>query len=131
MCLRPEVQPGDDLQLKIVREGKEADQGVGYLEDGTMVVVEDARRRIGERLAVTITGALQTPTGRMVFARCEKGHSDKNGEKAVENPASKGPEASPAKGLETPPAKGQGKSTARAGGGKPTSPPEPLHPEAS
>jgi uncharacterized protein YacL len=53
-----------------VREGKEADQGVGYLEDGTMVVVEDARRRIGERLAVTVTGALQTPTGRMVFARC-------------------------------------------------------------
>jgi len=72
IALRPEVQPGDDLQLKIVREGKEADQGIGYLEDGTMVVVEDARRRIGERLAVTVTGALQTPTGRMVFARCEK-----------------------------------------------------------
>ena len=50
IALRPEVQPGDDLQLKIVREGKEAEQGVGYLEDGTMVVVEDARRRIGERL---------------------------------------------------------------------------------
>jgi uncharacterized protein YacL len=72
IALRPEVQPGDDLQLKIVREGKEADQGIGYLEDGTMVVVEDARRRIGERLAVTVTGALQTPTGRMVFARCER-----------------------------------------------------------
>ncbi len=72
IALRPEVQPGDGLQLKIVREGKEADQGVGYLEDGTMVVVEDARRRIGERLPVTVTGALQTPTGRMVFARCDK-----------------------------------------------------------
>lgn len=69
IALRPEVQPGDDLQIKIVREGKEADQGVGYLEDGTMVVVEEARRRIGERLSVTVTGALQTPTGRMVFAR--------------------------------------------------------------
>ena len=69
IALRPEVQPGDDLQIKIVREGKEADQGVGYLEDGTMVVVEDARRRIGDRLSVTVTGALQTPTGRMVFAR--------------------------------------------------------------
>jgi hypothetical protein len=67
------VQPGDSLQLKIVREGKEADQGVGYLEDGTMVVVEDARQRIGERLPVTITGALQTPTGRMVFARSDRG----------------------------------------------------------
>jgi uncharacterized protein YacL len=72
IALRPEVQPGDTLQLKIVREGKEAEQGVGYLEDGTMVVVEDARQRIGERLPVTITGALQTPTGRMVFARSER-----------------------------------------------------------
>lgn len=72
IALRPEVQPGDNLQLKIVREGKEAEQGVGYLEDGTMVVVEEARRRIGERLAVTVTGALQTPTGRMVFARCDR-----------------------------------------------------------
>ncbi|MFM7237558.1 MAG: PIN/TRAM domain-containing protein, partial [Cyanobium sp.] len=72
IALRPEVQPGDSLQLKIVREGKEADQGVGYLEDGTMVVVEEARKRIGERLTVTVTGALQTPTGRMVFARQEK-----------------------------------------------------------
>ena len=73
IALRPEVQPGDSLQLKIVREGKEADQGVGYLEDGTMVVVEDARQRIGERLPVTVTGALQTPTGRMVFARSDRG----------------------------------------------------------
>jgi uncharacterized protein YacL len=72
IALRPEVQPGDDLQLKIVRQGKEPEQGVGYLEDGTMVVVEDARQRIGERLAVTVTGALQTPTGRMVFARCDR-----------------------------------------------------------
>ncbi|HYP03713.1 MAG TPA: TRAM domain-containing protein [Cyanobium sp.] len=82
VALRPEVQPGDGLQLKIVREGKEAEQGVGYLEDGTMVVVEDARRRIGDRLAVTVTGALQTPTGRMVFARCTKG-SVKAGEKGA------------------------------------------------
>jgi uncharacterized protein YacL len=72
IALRPEVQPGDELQIKIVREGKEADQGVGYLEDGTMVVVEEASRRIGERLAVTVTGALQTPTGRMVFARGDR-----------------------------------------------------------
>ncbi len=75
IALRPEVQPGDNLQIKIVREGREAAQGVGYLEDGTMVVVEDARERIGERLAVVVTGALQTPTGRMVFARGERGGS--------------------------------------------------------
>jgi uncharacterized protein YacL len=79
IALRPEVQPGDALQLKIVREGKEADQGVGYLEDGTMVVVEDARGRIGDRLAVTVTGALQTPTGRMVFARCDRPSSRQGG----------------------------------------------------
>ncbi|CAK6693482.1 hypothetical protein BBFGKLBO_01446 [Synechococcus sp. CBW1107] len=72
IALRPEVQPGDALQLKIVREGKEANQGVGYLEDGTMVVVESARARIGQRLPVTVTGALQTPAGRMVFARCDQ-----------------------------------------------------------
>ncbi|MFM9109953.1 MAG: PIN/TRAM domain-containing protein, partial [Prochlorococcaceae cyanobacterium] len=72
VALLPEVQPGDSLQLKIVRDGKEASQGVGYLEDGTMVVVEDARGRIGERLLVVVTGALQTPTGRMVFARMER-----------------------------------------------------------
>jgi uncharacterized protein YacL len=75
IALRAEVLPGDALQIKIVREGREAEQGVGYLEDGTMVVVEDARQRIGERLAVTVTGALQTPTGRMVFARTEKAES--------------------------------------------------------
>ena len=79
IALRPEVQPGDALQLKIVREGKEAEQGVGYLEDGTMVVVEEARQRIGERLAVTVTGALQTPTGRMVFARWDRSGNRQGG----------------------------------------------------
>ena len=71
IALRPEVQPGDELSLKIVRDGKESHQGVGYLEDGTMVVVDGAHGRSGERLAVTITGALQTPTGRMVFGRLD------------------------------------------------------------
>ncbi|MGB5134435.1 MAG: TRAM domain-containing protein [Prochlorococcaceae cyanobacterium] len=73
IALRPEVQPGDELQLKIVREGKEAQQGVGYLDDGTMVVVEGARDRLGERLPVVVTGALQNPTGRIVFAQLEQG----------------------------------------------------------
>lgn len=76
MALRPEVQPGDELQLKIARGGKEADQGVGYLDDGTMVVVEGARNRIGERIGVIITGALQNPTGRIVFARTETGRGE-------------------------------------------------------
>ena len=83
IALRPEVQPGDELLLKIVREGKEESQGVGYLEDGTMVVVEEGRTLIGSRQPVVVTGALQTPTGRMVFAR-----RDKNGHK--NNRSSKG-----------------------------------------
>ena len=78
IALRPEVQPGDELQLKIVRDGKEAHQGVGYLEDGTMVVVDGGHGRSGERLAVVVTGALQTPTGRMVFARLD-GHEPAGG----------------------------------------------------
>ena len=81
IALRPEVQPGDELKLKIVREGKEASQGVGYLEDGTMVVVNDARELIGQRRPVVVTGALQTPTGRMVFARLEANKDNKTSEK--------------------------------------------------
>jgi len=80
IALRPEVQPGDELQLKIARDGKEADQGVGYLDDGTMVVVEGARGRIGERLPVIITGALQNPTGRIVFARTDGPLAEPNAE---------------------------------------------------
>ncbi len=72
IALRPEVQPGEKINLKIVREGKESSQGVGYLDDGTMVVVEDAKQSLGERINVVITGALQTPTGRMVFGKVEK-----------------------------------------------------------
>ena len=72
IALRPEVQPGDELKLKIVREGKEDSQGVGYLDDGTMVVVNEAKSLIGQRKPVVVTGALQTPTGRMVFARLDE-----------------------------------------------------------
>ena len=72
IALRPEVQPGDELNLKIVRQGKEQHQGVAYLEDGTMVVIENARAAIGERRTVVITGALQNPSGRMVFGRLDQ-----------------------------------------------------------
>ncbi|MGF1601344.1 MAG: PIN/TRAM domain-containing protein [Thermosynechococcaceae cyanobacterium] len=67
--LRPRYLPGDRLDLKILKEGKEPDQGVGYLEDGTMVVVEDAKDFIGTSLPVVVTSALQTSAGRMIFAR--------------------------------------------------------------
>jgi uncharacterized protein YacL len=70
-ALRPNYLPGDSLSLKVLKEGKEPSQGVGYLEDGTMVVVEEGRIYIGKQLPVTVTSALQTSAGRMIFARPE------------------------------------------------------------
>ncbi|MBF2098271.1 MAG: PIN/TRAM domain-containing protein [Gloeomargaritaceae cyanobacterium C42_A2020_066] len=68
-ALRPVYLPGDNLDLKILREGKEPSQGVGYLDDGTMVVVDQGRAFLGEEVGVVVTGALQTSAGRMIFAR--------------------------------------------------------------
>jgi len=68
------VLPGETVEIKIIQEGKEPGQGVGYFEDGTMVVVEDGRRLIGATVKVVVTRVLQTVAGRMVFARPE-GHS--------------------------------------------------------
>lgn len=68
-AIRPHYLPGDTIELKIVKEGKEPAQGVGYLEDGTMVVVEEAGNNIGSEMRVTVTSALQTSAGRMIFAR--------------------------------------------------------------
>ncbi len=67
--VRPTYLPGDTLDLKIMREGKEATQGVGYLDDGTMVVVEEGRGYMGGEIQVIVTSALQTSAGRMIFAR--------------------------------------------------------------
>jgi uncharacterized protein YacL len=69
--LKPVVLPGETLEIKIVKPGEEQGQGIGYLEDGTMVVVEGARKRIGEFLVVNITSSLQTSAGRMIFARVD------------------------------------------------------------
>jgi uncharacterized protein YacL len=70
-ALRPTYLPGDSLNLKVLKEGKEATQGIGYLEDGTMVVIEDGRSFVGKQLHVIVTSALQTSAGRMIFARPE------------------------------------------------------------
>ncbi len=84
VALKPYVQPGENLVIKIIRKGKEDHQGVGYLEDGTMVVIEKADKAIGKKMEVVITGALQTPTGRMIFARLDKDHSISKSKKANE-----------------------------------------------
>jgi rRNA-processing protein FCF1 len=68
-ALRPVALPGEGMAVQIVREGKEAGQGVGYLEDGTMVVVEGGKRFLGQPLEVVVTSMLQTSAGRMIFAR--------------------------------------------------------------
>jgi uncharacterized protein YacL len=69
LALRPTVRPGDLITVQIVKEGKERDQGVGYLEDGTMVVVENAKHLIGKNLEVVVNHLIHSPTGRIVFAQ--------------------------------------------------------------
>jgi len=64
--------PGESLQVSIIQEGKEIGQGVGYLDDGTMVVVEDGRSHLDKEVRITVTKILQTAAGRMIFARIEK-----------------------------------------------------------
>jgi uncharacterized protein YacL len=68
-ALKPALLPGDSLQIKVITEGKEPGQGVGYLDDGTMVVIEGGSRLVGEELDVLVTRVLQTVMGRMVFAQ--------------------------------------------------------------
>jgi uncharacterized protein YacL len=68
-ALKPVVLPGEEMHVLIVKEGKEPNQGVGYLDDGTMIVVEDGRRHIGEASTVVVSSVLQTVAGKMIFAR--------------------------------------------------------------
>jgi uncharacterized protein YacL len=72
-ALRPAVLPGEELSVHVIRDGKEAGQGVAYLEDGTMIVVEGGKRYIGETPDVVVTSVLQTSAGRMIFARPKSG----------------------------------------------------------
>ncbi len=69
--LRPVFLPGEAMQVRIIRPGESPGQGVGYLDDGTMVVVEAGRERIGDTVPVVVTSVLQTSAGRMVFGRLE------------------------------------------------------------
>ena len=71
-ALKPVVFPGEVMHIKLIKEGKEHNQAVGYLDDGTMVVVEDARRLIGQDVKVAVTSVLQTQAGRMIFTKIEK-----------------------------------------------------------
>jgi uncharacterized protein YacL len=69
------VLPGEDITVRVIQEGRETGQGVGYLEDGTMVVIEGGMRHVGSDLTVTVMRVLQTVGGRMIFAQ-PKGDAD-------------------------------------------------------
>jgi uncharacterized protein YacL len=70
-ALKPVVLPGESMAVYVMKEGKEREQGIGYLDDGTMVVVEEGRRSIGKRLEVGVTSILQTSAGRMIFGKAK------------------------------------------------------------
>jgi hypothetical protein len=63
--------PGETMQIKIIKPGEEEDQGIGYLDDGTMVVVEGGRNKIGKDIHLSVTSSLQTSAGKMIFGRFE------------------------------------------------------------
>ena len=67
-AVKPILLPGEEMQVKIMQEGKELNQGVGYLDDGTMIVVENGKLLMGQSVDVTVTRVLQTVAGRMIFA---------------------------------------------------------------
>jgi uncharacterized protein YacL len=78
--IKPVVLPGEEINVKILKEGKEVGQGVAYLDDGTMIVVDNGRRHMGKTLDVVVTSVLQTPAGRMIFARLkEEGNRENKG----------------------------------------------------
>ena len=68
-ALKPAVLPGELLTIRVIKEGKEAGQGIGYLDDGTMVVVDNGKVYMGQKIEVVVTSALQTAAGRMIFAK--------------------------------------------------------------
>lgn len=70
--IKPVVLPGEEINVKILKEGKESGQGVAYLDDGTMIVVDNGRKQMGKMVDVIVTSVLQTPAGRMIFARLKE-----------------------------------------------------------
>jgi hypothetical protein len=81
-ALKPVVLPGEAMRVFILKEGKEYNQGVAYLDDGTMVVVDNARRLIGKNADIAVTSVLQTTAGKMIFGRLweDSDNGSSNGE---------------------------------------------------
>lgn len=91
--LKPVVLPGETMSVFILKEGKEHNQGVAYLDDGTMVVVDNARSRIGRNLDIVVTSVLQTTAGRMIFGRRADAAQPGGGEAGVRGDAGRGADA--------------------------------------
>lgn len=72
-AVKPVVIPGEDMHVVVIKDGKEQNQGVAYLDDGTMIVIEDGKGFIGQAIDVTVTSVLQTSAGRMIFAKPREG----------------------------------------------------------
>ena len=68
-AVKTAVLPGEELEVKVLREGREHEQGVGYLDDGTMIVVEAGAALVGSTVATEVTSVLQSPSGKMIFGR--------------------------------------------------------------
>src|ERR1700691_5121910 len=115
-ALKPVVLPGESMRVFILREGKEYNQGVAYLDDGTMVVVDGARKMINKTIDITVTSVHQTTAGKMIFGRY-----DERGEQMAPRPISAVPQ-SPGE-----PQSGPRAVEDRTGGERP---PRPLYPEA-
>jgi uncharacterized protein YacL len=90
-ALKTLVLPGEPMRVKILRAGEDAQQGVGYLEDGTMVVVEDARGKIGQTIEIAVTSVHQTSAGRMIFGKWERAVSTARGSNSNSRYANKRP----------------------------------------
>jgi hypothetical protein len=81
--------PGETMEIKILKPGEEAEQGIGYLDDGTMVVVEGARNKIGREIIISVTSSLQTSAGKMIFGKFEGFVQDIKGSSQGTNNSSK------------------------------------------
>jgi len=68
-AVKPVVLPGEEMVVQVIKDGKESGQGVAYLDDGTMIVVDGGKKHIGETIDVMVTSVLQTAAGRMIFAK--------------------------------------------------------------
>lgn len=87
--LKTVALPGESLEVRIVKPGEETEQGIGYLDDGTMIVVEGARNKIGRDLVISITSSLQTSAGKMIFGKFED-FAHKSNDNRVRSPSRRG-----------------------------------------